>query len=190
MQVQQKTYICTSDAVKHSLCSTAELGRFITSLPPGRPMNSTSIWTARVVLDNEPRQNTTKQPEDTSPGLWNNPQGNPVLPDTTDNNHTSLSRRTIERSVSIRQDDLHETIHYSSPLRYPVTKSGYYCAGRQNEPFVTAVSIWTQPSSPSPRSTLHIQMGILYSTRLSKVRYSFKMYFKAIYPQPTTQNSM
>ncbi|KAL5494927.1 hypothetical protein ACEPAI_389 [Sanghuangporus weigelae] len=44
----QKTYVCTSDAVKGGFCDNINLGKFIIDLPQGRSLNETSFWTQRV----------------------------------------------------------------------------------------------------------------------------------------------
>ncbi|KAH8119856.1 lung seven transmembrane receptor-domain-containing protein [Phellopilus nigrolimitatus] len=44
----QKTYVCTSDAVRGGFCDSSGLGKFIIDLPDGKSLNETSFWTARV----------------------------------------------------------------------------------------------------------------------------------------------
>ncbi|RXK39801.1 major facilitator protein [Tremella mesenterica] len=43
-----KTYICTTSAVRSGLCSSSQLGQFITSLPDSIPLSSTSIFTSAI----------------------------------------------------------------------------------------------------------------------------------------------
>lgn len=50
----QKTYICTTSALGNGLCTTDQLGQFIITLPPGRTINSTSIFTAAIKFDSPP----------------------------------------------------------------------------------------------------------------------------------------
>ena len=45
---QQKTYVCTTDAVRGGFCDSSDLGKFIIDLPPGESLNDTSFWTARI----------------------------------------------------------------------------------------------------------------------------------------------
>lgn len=47
----QRLYVCTYDAVASSLCPQSSLGEFITTMPAGVSVNSTSIWTRRVEFD-------------------------------------------------------------------------------------------------------------------------------------------
>ncbi|KAI5450888.1 hypothetical protein NCC49_002628 [Naganishia albida] len=42
---ETKTYICTTSAVRSGACSKADLGAFITTLPQGKTLNDTSIFT-------------------------------------------------------------------------------------------------------------------------------------------------
>ncbi|KLO20660.1 hypothetical protein SCHPADRAFT_918102 [Schizopora paradoxa] len=44
----QKTYVCTTDAVRAGFCDNSGLGKFILDLPEGKTQNETSFWTARV----------------------------------------------------------------------------------------------------------------------------------------------
>lgn len=44
----QRLYVCTYDAVAKNLCPMSMLGQFITTMPAGVSVNSTSIFTRRV----------------------------------------------------------------------------------------------------------------------------------------------
>ena len=44
----QKTYICTTSAVRSGLCTKDSLGSFITSLPDGIQLNQTSVYTTGI----------------------------------------------------------------------------------------------------------------------------------------------
>ncbi|GMK58380.1 hypothetical protein CspeluHIS016_0504120 [Cutaneotrichosporon spelunceum] len=48
-----KVYICTTTTVRAGLCTNAQLGTFLTSLPEGKKLNDTSIYTSALRFDPE-----------------------------------------------------------------------------------------------------------------------------------------
>ena len=121
-------YICTVRAVTEGLCSREQLGTFILDLPQGISINSTSFWSARVVLPSNQEHATVS-----SKGLWNNPEGNPTPPPS---NYTSPWRRQTSPSLPMswpvrRQGETSSGLYfYKQPIQYPVRKTGYYCVGK------------------------------------------------------------
>jgi hypothetical protein len=126
--VLQKVYVCTSDAVQQGYCSSQELGRFIVDLPPGKPLNSTSIWTIPINLGDHSQADQPESSTTTTSGLWNNPSGNPIIPDDPTNNTSPFRRLELAHHVT-RQDIGQDAVLYHVPLSYPVNRTGYYCAG-------------------------------------------------------------
>jgi hypothetical protein len=121
---QQKTYVCTTDAVRVGLCAYDNVGKFIFFSDDGTAANQTTFWTASVAL------NQTSGASSDS-GLWDSPDGNPTLPA---DNHTS-PWRSRELHHSLRQtNDLNPspsgTVAYTQPIQYQVRKKGYYCVGK------------------------------------------------------------
>jgi hypothetical protein len=104
---QQKTYVCTSDAVRSKLCTSEHLGEFIVNLPASIPLNKSSIWTSRIAFDSKGSS--------PSGGLWDNPNGNPKLPPSK-LGPTNIRARAAPTLISY-------------PITYPVPRSGYYCVG-------------------------------------------------------------
>jgi hypothetical protein len=122
---QQKTYVCTTDAVRVGLCAYDNVGKFIFFSDDGTAANQTTFWTASVAL------NQTRGASSDSSGLWDSPDGNPTLPA---DNHTS-PWRSRELHHSLRQtNDLNPspygTVAYTQPIQYQVRKKGYYCVGK------------------------------------------------------------
>ncbi|KAF9056134.1 lung seven transmembrane receptor-domain-containing protein [Panaeolus papilionaceus] len=122
----QKTYICTQSAVSAGYCTNAELGRFIIDLPASKPISDTSFWAARVEL---PANRTAAPPtagEVSSKGFWDNPEGNPTPPPSP---YTSPWRRSMETLVARQKTPIPSSgvVSYTSPLHYPVSKTGFYC---------------------------------------------------------------
>ncbi|KAJ7631174.1 lung seven transmembrane receptor-domain-containing protein [Roridomyces roridus] len=113
-ELPQKTYICTANSMASGFCTADEMGKFILDLPEGKSLNSTSFWTARVELPANRTGGTAS-----SGSLWNNPEGNPVLPAS---NGTTQWRRADALNPS--PDGLYA---YSEPIQYFVRKAGYYC---------------------------------------------------------------
>ncbi|BEI85990.1 hypothetical protein CcaverHIS002_0602770 [Cutaneotrichosporon cavernicola] len=48
-----KVYICTTTTVRSGLCTTAQLGTFLTTLPEGKELKDTSIYTSALRFDPE-----------------------------------------------------------------------------------------------------------------------------------------
>lgn len=123
---QQKTYICTTDAVNSGLCSYEDIGRFIFS--PEDPndhtvVTQTSFWTASVAL------NETGTAEIIPPSFWEDPKGNPTPPPE-DNTSPWLARRATPRdNVPLNPISL-GVLAYTSPIQYQLRKTGYYCVGK------------------------------------------------------------
>ncbi|KAJ8702293.1 hypothetical protein PTI98_001024 [Pleurotus ostreatus] len=119
--LDERVYICTTDALMGGLCDGSQLGRFIINLPQGKSINETSFWSARINLSS-----STPSSSSTS-GLWDNPEGNPTPPP---GNGTTAWKT---RSLLSRQDgpvDEHghtEVYHYTQPIKYDVKKTGFYC---------------------------------------------------------------
>jgi hypothetical protein len=144
---QQKTYVCTTDAVKSGLCSYENIGKFIFGTEdPDDPtlITETSFWTASVVL------NQTGIAESIPPSLWDDPQGNPTLP-SEDNTSPWLSRGVAPIMVHVNprdNDPLNPSpsgiLAYASPIQYQVRKTGYYCVGKLV--FSNTTTVASQPS--------------------------------------------
>ncbi|KAI0347767.1 hypothetical protein BDW22DRAFT_17032 [Trametopsis cervina] len=96
----QKTYVCTSDAVKGGFCDSAHLGQFILDLPQGKSINDTSFWTARVGFGDG--QGTPESPnsEVSTSGFWDNPEGNPTPPDANSDYTTPWKRQQASKRRS------------------------------------------------------------------------------------------
>lgn len=123
---QQKTYVCTTDAVRVGLCAYDNVGKFIFSSDDGTTANQTTFWTASVAL------NQTSGASSDSSGLWESPEGNPTPP--ADNNTSPWRSRDLHHSLRQSSDLLNPspygTVAYSQPIQYQVRKTGYYCAGK------------------------------------------------------------
>ncbi|KAI0778347.1 lung seven transmembrane receptor-domain-containing protein [Trametes elegans] len=145
-ELPQKTFVCTSDALKGGFCDNSELGRFIVNLPTGRSINDTSIWSARVGLPSGGNNPTDGSSDISVSGFWDNPGGNPTPPDD-DAEYTSPWRR--DEMLQIRQalnPSPSSILWYHDPIQYLVRKTGYYC--------VAIVPITVLPSnSNTPRQT-------------------------------------
>ena len=133
---QQKTYVCTTDAVRNDFCNSTELGRFIIDLPAGKSLSDTTFWTERVAFPAQNKTQTTSgvksSSESRDAGFWDNPEGNPTPPVEP---YTSPWRRRMElntRAVHLRQSSSEtpaDLLWYSEPIHYEVKKTGYYCVG-------------------------------------------------------------
>lgn len=120
-----KTYVCTSDAVRANVCDTSQLGRFIIDLPSGKALNSTSFYTARVGFGSE-----SNKPSNSSTiagsgnGFWDNPDGNPDIPDEDLANASPWKRDDHTHDTNESPSDI---LWYKEPIQYHVSKTGYYC---------------------------------------------------------------
>ena len=85
-------------------------------------MNETSFWSARVELTG----NTTA-----SSSIWDNPSGNPRVPSSPYN--SPGRRREVETSNYFQRQatiaNSSQIITYTTPIHYPVEKTGFYCVG-------------------------------------------------------------
>ena len=120
---QQKTYICTSDAVKGGFCDSSEQGQFILDLPSGKSIDDTSFWLARVSLGGA--ESLSK----TSSEFWENPQGNPEIPEE-DKENASPWRPLMARDSTALNPSPSDILQYKDPIIYQVRKTGYYCVGQ------------------------------------------------------------
>lgn len=121
---QQKTYVCTTDAVKSGLCPYENIGKFIFGTEdPNDPtlITQTSFWTASVVL------NQTSIAANIPPSLWDDPPS--------EDNTSPRHSRGVAPIVDSRDDDpLNPSpsgiLAYTSPIQYQVRTTGYYCVGK------------------------------------------------------------
>jgi hypothetical protein len=147
----QKTYVCTSDAARNGYCNVSQLGQFILDLPAGKSINDTSFYTARLKFSGSDSSNlttTSSLSANSAPppagGFWDNPAGNPVLPEDESAN-TSPWKRELSRVYRISKAGAKGSVHsrttvydnaspsgilvYRDPIHYHVHKTGYYCVG-------------------------------------------------------------
>ncbi|KAI0669739.1 lung seven transmembrane receptor-domain-containing protein [Trametes maxima] len=126
-ELPQKTYVCTSDAMKSGFCGSSDLGRFIVDLPTGKSLNDTSFWSARVGFSAGSNSPSEGSSEVSVSGFWNNPAGNPTPPDA-NSNYSSPWRRDDEllprQSLNPSPSGI---LWYKDALQYNVRKTGYYC---------------------------------------------------------------
>lgn len=135
---QQKTYVCTSDAVRGGFCDNSQLGRFIIDLPEGKSLNETSFWSARVTFSSVNREDVSDSTEIASNGFWDNPEGNPTPPDANSDYTTPWRRggrfaRSLPQQFVKRQDSQPSPpgiLYYHEPIQYFVRKTGYFCVGK------------------------------------------------------------
>ncbi|TFK56672.1 protein PTM1 [Heliocybe sulcata] len=120
-----KTYVCTSDAMRNNFCNSSQLGRFILDLPDGKSINDTSFWSARVGFGGSGNSSTPS--EVSTSGFWDNPEGNPDVPE---DENTVYTSPWLARAYD-RRDDLNPSptgiLWYQEPIQYQVRKTGYYC---------------------------------------------------------------
>jgi hypothetical protein len=160
-QLQQKTYVCTSDAVRGGFCDYSQLGRFILDLPGGKSVNETSFWSARMAFSSQNGASPPDGTEISSSGLWDNGEDNPTPPDG-DSEYTSpwkrgnaVSRRSLLQWESKRQDTqaLNPSpsgiLYYDGPIQYLVRKTGYYCVGKRHNIFVRLQFLMSKLSNRS-----------------------------------------
>ncbi|THH02573.1 hypothetical protein EW026_g325 [Hermanssonia centrifuga] len=130
----QKTYVCTSDAVRGGFCDSFQLGHFILDLPQGKSVNETSFWSARVGFSSS-GQAPSDGSEVTTSGFWDNPEGNPTPPPDENSDYTTPWLRSgiaVSTELNLkRQDDDNASptgiLWYKDPIQYLVRKTGYYC---------------------------------------------------------------
>jgi hypothetical protein len=115
---QQKTYICTSDAVKGGFCSPDDLGRFIFDFPKGTSINNTSFWSA--VVDLTPR-----------PPVVHRPVVGPMARSLSEEVTPLFRHRRVEHDMSTTLNPSPSgVLRYQQPIQYHVRKTGYYCVGQ------------------------------------------------------------
>jgi len=137
--------------VNSGYCSREELGRFIIDLPDNLSINSTSIWSRRVIFPNHLSPTPSgDEPSTAGNGFWDDPNGNPTP---TDTEYASPWRRSPAPvydadATTTYTDDFHimatdtasapsptsvsgppsgSSLHYHDPIYYPVPNDGYYC---------------------------------------------------------------
>ncbi|CCM04443.1 uncharacterized protein FIBRA_06623 [Fibroporia radiculosa] len=179
----QKTYVCTSDAIRGGYCENSQLGRFIVDLPTGKSLNETSFWSARVNFPQNVTASSLFPSSDaaSTSGFWNNPEGNPTPPGS---NYTSSWRRNAE--VHSKRQGLNPSpsgiLTYHQPIQYKVRKTGYYCVAivpvtvLSNIPRQTSTDV---PYHPLYTGTVLFQNtfdGKLPATDYPKVNFYFAMF--------------
>jgi hypothetical protein len=116
--LKQRTYVCTSDALRAQLCDISMLGKFIVELPEGKALNETSIWSDSIGFQiNSTTGSTSSRPEDGPTG--GTPNG-PI------NSTTNLALSPSYPRKSLPSDP---GVIYNEPIHYAVPKKGYYCVG-------------------------------------------------------------
>jgi len=134
-------------------CSREELGQFIIDLPGQLSINSTSIWSRRVIFPNQLSPVSSKSESSVEgDGFWDNPAGNPTP---TDSEYASPWRRSpspvydADETDTWTDGDFHimatgtadaaaststssgtssgATLYYHDSINYPVPQTGYYC---------------------------------------------------------------
>lgn len=99
--------MCTSDALVQGDCTQEDLGQFILDLPPGKTINDTSFWSARVLLSYD---------------------------STSTSSITTKSLGPVQQRFAPREDpnpnpSPDDILTYSQVIHYRVLKTGYYCVG-------------------------------------------------------------
>jgi len=160
----QKTYVCTSNAVSAGFCPRSQLGRFILDFPPGKLINDTSFWSARVEL---PANRTSGR--SSSSDFWDNPAGNPTPPP---GNYSSPWRR--DTNINPSPTGIYP---YTNPIHYLVRRTGYYCVAIV--PFTIQTSRRAPTDVPSYHGSVLFQntfSGQLPATDYPKVNFYFVMF--------------
>jgi hypothetical protein len=103
-------------------CTREQLGHFILDLPTGKSANETSFWSALLQLP--ATQSSTVRSLGYPLGVWDNPAG--VNPHSPISQYDSPGRRETQY-LSRQASDI---LHYKGPIHYPVTKTGFYCVGK------------------------------------------------------------
>ncbi len=123
----QKTYVCTTDAVRSSLCSADKLGQFIVTLPANTTLAQTSIWIASVQFPTSASNSSALKPA----SLWDG-GGSPTPTPPVD----KYASPWLRAEFVPRADDHNTTtvptsgtLVYTKPIHYHISKTGYYCVG-------------------------------------------------------------
>ncbi|KAG8889360.1 hypothetical protein FRB98_004644 [Tulasnella sp. 332] len=138
----QRTYICTTDAVRASLCGAGDVGLFILDFPPNKTLADTSIWRSSIAFGgissstDSTAQNDTSVATSGGTNLWDSPTGQPTPPADDDLDGVTSPWRTRRSLTRRTPDDVIQTtpmsgqpIPYTQPIHYHVSKTGYYCVG-------------------------------------------------------------
>ncbi|EIW66224.1 hypothetical protein TREMEDRAFT_45866 [Tremella mesenterica DSM 1558] len=138
-----KTYICTTSAVRSGLCSSSQLGQFITSLPDSIPLSSTSIFTSAIKFQSSsfptptspypptgedevyPVESSTTRIGSYPTGVSDEPTGDPDEPFEETGDPYGDGGDADESYGNEETGDGVET--YTGPIEYAVPKTGYYC---------------------------------------------------------------
>ncbi|KAI0697538.1 lung seven transmembrane receptor-domain-containing protein [Cytidiella melzeri] len=158
----QKTYVCTSDAVRGGFCDNSQLGHFIIDLPQDLSMNQTSFWTARVGFGDG--SSAPSSGEISSNGFWDNPEGNPTPPDAHDE-YTSpwkraqaSTRDSLDSMIKRQQGGINPSPsgilwYKDQPIQYLVRKTGYYCVA------IVPVTVVPSGNANAPRQATELHPG-------------------------------
>ncbi|KAI0962052.1 hypothetical protein AcV7_000979 [Taiwanofungus camphoratus] len=178
----QKTYVCTSDAVRGGFCDSSQLGRFIFDLPNGKSLNETSFWSARVSLGNTTASSLESPSDVPTSGFWDDPAGNPTPPDS---NYTSPWRRR-EVGLQEKRQALNPSpagvLSYRQPIQYNVRKTGYYCVVMvpvtvmQNSPRQAPTDVPYHPTYSGSVFFRNTFDGKLSAADYPKVNFYFAMF--------------
>lgn len=174
----QKTYVCTTDAVRGGFCDSSGLGRFILDLPTGKSIEDTTFWSARVAFPESERGSSNATGR-----RWINIGGSPTFPQ---NERTSAFRRDLQTRQAGANPNPSPPglLEYHEPIQYLVRKTGYYCVA------VVPVTVLQTSSSalqerqssdihPSYKGTVlfrNVFDGGLAATDYPKVNFYFAMF--------------
>ncbi|KAF9513850.1 hypothetical protein BS47DRAFT_1382191 [Hydnum rufescens UP504] len=162
----QRTYVCTSDALRAQLCDISMLGKFIVELPGGKTLNETSIWSDSIGFQvNSTIGSTSSRPGDGPAG--GNPNG-PI------NSTTNLALSPSYPRQSLPSDP---GVIYNGPIHYVVPKKGYYCVGTVPVTLVES-SPTTTPTHASFKGTVLFRNafdGQLPAADYPKIMFYFVM---------------
>ncbi|KAI0082097.1 hypothetical protein K474DRAFT_1767896 [Panus rudis PR-1116 ss-1] len=181
----QKTYVCTSDAVKGGYCDRSQLGRFILDLPEGKSINDTSFWSARIAFPEGSNIPGDSDSDVSVSGFWNNPEGNPHPPDENDEFVSPWKRSGSHVTHEARADDepLNPSpsgvLYYKDPIQYKVRKTGYYCIAAIPITVVRANDQEAPAEHPKYSGTVLFQNkfhGKLSASDYPKVNFYFAMF--------------
>lgn len=132
-------------------CTREQLGRFILDLPNGKNINDTSFWSARVDLPAN-KTSAARTSAITADSFWNNLARNPTPPaspyDSPWRRRSSFSSLvSLRRQTNSSPADIYS---YTSPISYPVRKTGFYCVGELHVSRVIELLLNLFPSAVIP----------------------------------------